>query len=81
MPFLNFGGNKNKYFNLSDMNFFMKNMQNRYSVPDPLFPNMDPRIWIRIQYFGKVDPDPLPKCESQDPYPDPRQNVRNAGNL
>ena len=24
MPFLNFGGNKNKYCNLSDMNFFIK---------------------------------------------------------
>ena len=62
MPFLNFGGNKNKHFNLSDMNFFMKNMKNRYSDPDPLlrkggsedqdpdqlFPNVDPRIRIRI---------------------------------
>ena len=60
MPFLNFGGNKNKHFNLSDMNIFMKNMKNRYSDPDPLlrkggsedpdplFPNVDPRIWIRI---------------------------------
>ena len=28
MPFLNFGGNKNKYCNLSDMNFFIKNMKN-----------------------------------------------------
>ena len=24
MPFLNFGGNKNKYCNLSDVNFFIK---------------------------------------------------------
>jgi len=39
MPFLNFGGNKNKYFSLSDMNFFMKNW---YSDSDPLLPNMDP---------------------------------------
>ena len=54
MPFLNFGGNKYKYCNLSDMNFFMKN---RYSDPDPIFPNADPRI--RIHYYGKVDPDPL----------------------
>ena len=35
MPFLNFGGNKNKHFNLSNMNFYMKNMKNRYSDPDP----------------------------------------------
>ena len=34
------------------MNFFMKNMKNRYS--DPTFPNVDPRI--RIHYYGKVDP-------------------------
>ena len=56
MPFLNFGGNKNKHFNLFDMNFFMKNMKNRYSDPDPdpLFSNVDPRI--RIHYYGKVDP-------------------------
>ena len=54
MPFLNFGGNKN--FNLSDMNFFMKNMKKRYLEPDPdpLFPNVDPRI--RIHYYGKVGP-------------------------
>ena len=49
MPFLNFGGNKNKQFNLSDMNFFMKNMKNRYSDPDTLFPNVDPRI--RIHFY------------------------------
>ena len=56
MPFLNFGGNKNKHFNLSNMNFFMKNMKNRYSDPDPdpLFPNVDPTI--RIHYYGEVDP-------------------------
>ena len=53
MPFLNFGGNKNKHFNLSGMNFFIKNMKNRYSDPDPLFPNVDPRI--RIHYYRKVD--------------------------
>ena len=61
MPFLN-GGNKNKYCNLSDMNFFMKNMENWYSDPDPLwtqirihfFQNVDPRI--PIHYNGKVDP-------------------------
>ena len=64
MPFLNFGGNKNKHFNLSDMNFFMKNMKNRYSDPlfpnvdpDPLFPNVNTRI--RIHYYGKVDLDLL----------------------
>ena len=55
MPFLNFGGNKNKYCNLSDMSFFIKNMKNikyRYSDPD-----LDP-LWtrIRIHYYGKVDP-------------------------
>ena len=48
MPFLNFGGNKNKHCNLSNMNFFMKNMKNRYSDPGPLFPNVDPRIRIQI---------------------------------
>ena len=72
MPFLNFGGNKYKYCNLSDMNFFMKN---RYSNPDPIFPNADPRI--RIHYYGKVDPgsgSTFPKCGSQDPDPYPRQN-------
>ena len=47
MPFLNFGGNKNKHFNLSDMNFFMKNMKNKYSDPDP---NVAERIRIRIHY-------------------------------
>ena len=26
------------------------------SDPDPLFPNVDPRIRIRIHYYGKVDP-------------------------
>ena len=38
MPFLNYGGNKNKYCNLSDMNLFirnMKNIKNSYSDPDP----------------------------------------------
>ena len=44
MPFLNFGGNKNKHFNLSDMNFFMKN---RYSDPDP-DPLKKALIWIRV---------------------------------
>ena len=45
MPFLNFGGNKNKYCNLSDMNFFMKNMKYKYSDPDPLKKAL---IWIRV---------------------------------
>ena len=27
MPFLNFGSDKNKYCNLYDMNFFIKNMK------------------------------------------------------
>ena len=47
MPFLNFGGNKNKHCNLSDMNFFMKNIKNRYSDPDPDL------LWnrIRIHFF------------------------------
>ena len=60
MPFLNFGGNKNKH-----CNFFMKNMKNRYSDPDPdplirkvgsedpnpdpLFPNVDTRIRIHVK--------------------------------
>ena len=48
MPFLNFGCNKAKYYSLSDMNFFLKNMKNRYSDLDPLFPNVDHSIWIRI---------------------------------
>ena len=68
MPFLNFGGNKNKHFNLSDMNFFMKNMKNRYSDPDP-----DP-LWnrIRIHFFqmwirGSGSGSTFPKCGSQDP--------------
>ena len=52
MPFLNFGGNKNKHFNLSDMNFFMKNMKNRYSDPDPRQNEMDPKRWF--SYGSKV---------------------------
>ena len=63
MPFLNFGGNKNKYCNLSDMD------------PNPLFPNVDPKI--RIHYLGKVYPkiqSTIPKCGAQDPDPDARQN-------
>ena len=86
MPFLNFGGNKNKHCNLSDMNFFMKNMKNRYSDPDP-----DP-LWnrIRIHFFqlwirGSGSRSTIterwirgsgftfPKCGSQDPDPDPRR--------
>ena len=66
--FLNFGGNKNKYCNLSDMNFFIKNMKNiknRYSDPDPLWTRIRIHFfqtWIRIRipYYGKVDPDPYP---------------------
>ena len=57
MLFLNFGGNENKYRNFSDMNFFMITNVinvNRYSDPDPLFPNVDPSI--RIHYYVKVDP-------------------------
>ena len=53
MPFLNFGGNKNKYCNLSDMNFFMKNMKIgiRFGStldpdPDPRQNEMDPKRWI-----------------------------------
>ena len=61
MPFLNFCGNKNKYFNLSDINSFMKNLKNRYldpdplirkggsEDPDPLFPKADPRIRIHVK--------------------------------
>ena len=86
MPFLSFGGNKNKYCNLSDMKFFikyMKNIKNRYSDPDP-----DPlRNRIRIQFFqmwirgsgstiterwirGSGSGSTFPKCGSQDPDPD-----------
>ena len=72
MPFLNFGCNKAKYYSLSDMNFFLKNMKNRYSDLDPLFPNVDPRI--RIHYYGKVDPSPDPIFPNVDPDLDPRQN-------
>ena len=70
MPFLNFCGYKNKHFNLSDMNFFMKNIKigtlirihfgtgsgSTFSKcgfedldPDPLFPNVDPRIRIHVK--------------------------------
>ena len=59
MPFLNFGGNKNKHFNLSDMNFFMKNMKKGTR--------------IRI-HFGTGSGSTFSKCGSQDPDPDPRQN-------
>ena len=54
------------------MNFFMKNMTNRYSDPDPLWNR------IRIQFFqllrkgGSEDPDP--RFPNKDPDPDPRQN-------
>ena len=71
--FLNFGGEKNKYCNLSDMNFFLKNMKNRYSdpYPDPLWNRIRIhffQMWIRG--FGST----FPKCGSQDLDPDPRQN-------
>ena len=60
MPFLNFGGNKNKHFNLSEMNFFMKNMKNRFSDPDP-----DPLLTrIRI-YFGPGSQDPDPDRQNE----------------
>ena len=59
MPFLNFGGNKNKHINLSDMNFLMKNMKNRYSDPDPLFPNVDPDPLLRKGGSKDQDLDPL----------------------
>ena len=58
MPFQNFGGNNNKYCNLSDMNFFMKNWYSDPDPflfncgsedPDPLFPNVDPRIRIHVK--------------------------------
>ena len=75
MPFLNFGGNKNKHFNLSDMNFFMKN---KYSDPDPLWNRIRIhffQVWIRgsgsrIGGSGST----FPKYGCQDPDPDPRQN-------
>ena len=34
MPILNFGGNKNKHCNMSDMNLFMENMKNKLEVAD-----------------------------------------------
>ena len=49
----------NKHCNLSDMNFFMKYMKNRYSDPDPLLNRIRIpffQMWIRIHYYGKVDP-------------------------
>ena len=58
MPFQNFGGNNNKYCNLSDMNFFMKNWYSDPDPflfncgsedPDPLFPNVDHRIRIHVK--------------------------------
>ena len=56
MPFLNFGGNKNKYCSLSDMDFFIKNMKNiknRYSDPDPdpCQNEMDPKRCKKPQYY------------------------------
>ena len=85
MPFLNFDGNKNKYCNMAEMNFFMKNMKNWYSDLDP-----DP-FWtrFRIHFFqmwiresgstmterwirGSESGFTFPKCGSQDP--DPCQN-------
>ena len=83
MPFLNFGGNKNKHFNLSDMNFFMKNMKNRYSDPDPLWNRIRIhffQMWIRgsgstiTERWIRGSGSTFPKCGSQDPDPDPRQN-------
>ena len=70
MPFLNFGSNKNKYCNLSDMNFLIKNIKNRYSDPD--------RLWTRIRiHFIETYPNPLlRKGGSEDPDTDPLfQNV------
>ena len=51
MPFLNFGGNKNKYCYLSDMYFFMilGSGSTLDPDPDPLFPNVDPRIRIHVK--------------------------------
>ena len=64
MPFLNFGGNKNKYCHLSDINLnvdpdplFPKRIRGSGSTfskgrsedPDPLFPNKDPSIRIHVQ--------------------------------
>jgi len=79
MPFLNFGGNKNKHFNLSDMNFFMKNMKNRYSDPDPLRIRIHFfKMWIRgsgstiTESWIRGSGSTFPKCGSEDP--DPRQN-------
>ena len=51
MPFLNFGGNKNKHFNLSDMNFFIKYM----------------KIGTQIRiHFGTGSGSTFSKCGSED---------------
>ena len=83
MPLLSFGGNKNKFCNLSDMIFFMKNMKIGTRIRIHFGPGFtfskcgseDPDSLLRKG--GSEDPDPLflrPKCGSQDPDPDPRQN-------
>ena len=70
MPFLNFGGNRNKYCNLSDMNLFIKSMKTIKKVTR-----------IRIHFgpgstFSKCrseDPNRIhfSKYRSEDPKPDP----------
>ena len=83
MPFLDFGGNKNKDCNLSDMKFFMKNMKNRYSDPDPLWNRIRIhffQMWIRgsgstiMESWIRGSGSTFPKCGSQDLDPDPWQN-------
>ena len=69
MLFLNFGSNKNKYCNLSDMNFLMKNMKNRNSDPGPLFPNVDLGSGSTFSKCGSKDPDPDPRQNEMDPKP------------
>ena len=59
---------------MSDMNFFMITNVinvNRYSEPDPLWTQIRVRffqMWIRIHYYGKVDP----HLEKVDPIPGPK---------
>ena len=74
---------------MSNRNFFMKNMKKRYSEPDPdpLWNRIRIhffQMWIRGSGSGSTITErwirgsgsgsTFPKCGSQDPDPDPRQN-------
>ena len=60
------------------MNFFMHNMKNRYSDPDPLFPNVDQRIRIRIhvkmRWIRNADRNLI--CSANSPFPS-KYNIKN----